>query len=78
MVTGIRDLCLQQKENASMSEKKNKTVCPDCNGKKEIKGNCVCDAEWRGSQVGDEWEDCHCTPTIPCPTCSGTGYVETE
>lgn len=63
-----------RKENTTMHEEK-KTVCPDCNGKGQIEGTCVCDSEWRGSQVGDEWEDCHCTPTIPCPTCHGTGYV---
>lgn len=50
-------------------------ICPDCNGEKEIKGKCECDSEWRGSQVGDEWEDCQCTPTVTCPTCNGSGYV---
>lgn len=53
----------------------NKKVCPDCNGKKEIDGKCVCDSEWRGNQVDDDWEDCRCTPNITCPTCNGTGYI---
>ena len=56
----------------------NQTVCPTCNGNKILEGNCECSMEWRGTQVGDEWEDCQCTPDQPCPTCSGTGYVDQE
>ena len=58
-----------------MSEARTK-ICPDCNGRKEIEGQCVCDNEWRGTEKNGEWEDCHCTPTVPCPTCNGTGYIE--
>ena len=55
-----------------------KHMCPQCNGKKVVQGTCVCDSEWRGTQVGDEWNDCQCAPEQPCPTCNGTGYVEEE
>ncbi|HBI16080.1 MAG TPA: ankyrin [Desulfobulbaceae bacterium] len=55
-----------------------KKVCPTCNGAKEIAGSCECSSEWRGSQVGEEWQDCQCTPTIPCPTCNGTGFVKAD
>lgn len=57
-------------------KEKNKKVCPTCNGKKVIKGTCTCDMEWRGTQTGDDWEDCHCTPDQKCPTCAGTGYIK--
>jgi len=34
-----------------------KTICPRCNGKKTINGNCECNMEWRGSDGDDGWED---------------------
>jgi len=52
-----------------------KKVCPLCQGKKTVAGVCSCNSEWRGTQRGDEWEDCQCTPEQECPTCHGTGYV---
>ena len=55
----------------------NKTTCPMCAGKKVIAGKCECAMEWRGTQNGDNWEDCQCTPEVECPTCHGTGYIET-
>jgi len=55
-----------------------KKLCPTCNGKKEMEGQCECNSEWRGNQVGDDWEDCQCTPSTPCPTCKGTGYVSSD
>lgn len=60
-----------------MAERKKK-VCPACQGTKIIKGECVCDMEWRGTQQGDDWEDCQCTPDQKCKTCHGKGYVETD
>lgn len=54
-----------------------KKKCPVCQGKKSIPGECICDMEWRGTQKGDNWEDCQCTPDKECIQCSGTGYVET-
>ncbi len=59
-----------------MSEKKTKKECPQCAGKKTIPGTCVCDSEWRGTQVDDDWNDCQCDPDQPCPTCNGTGFIE--
>jgi len=53
-----------------------KKVCPTCQGKKVISGICECSMEWRGTQKGDEWEDCQCTPEQECQTCSGTGFVD--
>jgi hypothetical protein len=53
-----------------------KKVCPTCQGKKVIEGVCECNMEWRGTQKGDEWEDCQCTPEQECATCSGTGFVD--
>ncbi len=53
-----------------------KKACPACNGKKIIKGECVCDMEWRGTQKGDDWDDCQCTPDQDCKMCGGTGFVE--
>jgi hypothetical protein len=46
-----------------------KTVCPTCQGKKMIAGECECSPEWK---------DCQCTPDQECPTCKGTGVVESE
>ncbi len=59
-----------------MAEKAKK-VCPQCLGKKVVPGVCNCASEWRGTQRGDEWEDCQCTPEQECPTCQGTGYLPT-
>ena len=53
----------------------NKKICPECNGKKNIPGTCVCDMEWRGSQKEDEWDDCQCSEEEICPACLGTGSV---
>ena len=53
-------------------------VCPECGGEKKIGGTCVCDMEWRGSQKGDEWEDCLCTEEEPCPVCQGSGFVPAD
>ena len=52
-----------------------KKICPACQGKKVIPGECICDTEWRGTQKEDAWEDCQCTPDKDCTMCSGTGYV---
>jgi hypothetical protein len=54
----------------------NKKICPTCQGKKVVQGTCECDVEWRGTQRGDEWEDCQCTPEVVCPVCHGKGFVE--
>ena len=53
-----------------------KDICPYCEGKKTIPGTCECSMEWRGTQQGDDWDDCQCTPEQSCPNCAGTGYVE--
>lgn len=53
-----------------------KKTCPTCHGEKVIAGVCECDAEWRGTQVDDEWQECQCTPEQKCQACNGTGYVE--
>jgi hypothetical protein len=59
-----------------MSEEKIKKECPECCGEKVIAGTCVCNSEWRGSQAGDDWDECQCTPELPCPTCNSSGFVE--
>jgi RecJ-like exonuclease len=59
-----------------MTEKKTRKKCPECGGKKIIPGVCECNVEWRGSQVDGEWNECKCTPDIPCPICNGTGFIE--
>ena len=59
-----------------MTENKNKKKCPECDGKKIIPGTCECNSEWRGTLVGEEWDECQCTPDAECPGCSGTGFVE--
>ncbi|MBE9520524.1 MAG: hypothetical protein IME97_05285, partial [Proteobacteria bacterium] len=46
--------------------------------KKVIGGVCECSSEWRGTQTGDEWEECRCTPEEECPNCNGTGSVEAD
>jgi hypothetical protein len=43
-----------------------------------IPGACVCDSEWRGTQDGDDWNECQCEAEQPCPTCNGSGVVEVE
>lgn len=58
-----------------MKQKKD-TICPTCQGSKVLAGTCECNMEWRGTQNGDNWEDCQCTPDIECSTCQGTGQVE--
>ena len=55
-----------------------KKVCPACQGKKIITGECVCDMEWRGTQKEDALDDCQCTPDQECSMCSGTGYVKQD
>lgn len=50
-------------------------ICERCNGKKVVSGQCECAMEWRGTQKGDQWEDCQCTPEEECPACHGTGYI---
>jgi hypothetical protein len=57
-----------------MTEKKK--PCPTCQGEKFIEGECQCSSEWRGSQIGDEFQECQCTPKLECPTCHGSGYVD--
>jgi len=57
-----------------MGEAKKK-VCPECGGKKTLPGTCVCDSEWRGTQRGEDWEDCQCNREETCPLCMGSGFV---
>ena len=59
-----------------MTRQKKSKECPQCHGNKKIHGTCVCDSEWRGTQDGDDWNECQCEPEQPCPTCQGTGVVE--
>ena len=54
---------------------KNISVCTTCQGKKVIVGVCECNMEWRGTQEGDDWQDCLCTPEIECATCNGEGNI---
>jgi hypothetical protein len=57
-----------------MAEQK---TCPECNGKKIVPGTCSCDAEWQGTNVGeDAFDPCQCSPDVTCPTCEGKGYLE--
>ncbi len=53
-----------------------KKMCPECNGEKVIRGTCECSSEWRGTKIGDDWNDCQCVPQLTCPLCKGTGFVE--
>jgi RecJ-like exonuclease len=53
-----------------------KKVCPECKGKGKVAGQCVCDSEWRGSQQGEEWQDCACARDETCPLCRGKGVVD--
>ena len=59
-----------------MTQEKENKVCPNCQGKKIIPGVCECSSEWRGTQTGEDWDDCQCTPEQKCPTCNGTGFVK--
>jgi len=61
-----------------MTQEKNKVTCTTCQGNKVIPGTCECNMEWRGTQNGENWEDCQCTPEVECSRCHGTGYVEVE
>ena len=53
-----------------------KKTCPECKGKGTISGSCVCDREWRGSMVNEEWQDCNCAKDEKCPICNGKGVVD--
>ena len=53
-----------------------KKPCPTCKGEKVTDGVCECSSEWRGIQVGEEWQECQCTPEQKCPTCNGSGFDE--
>ena len=56
--------------------KTSKKTCQTCKGKKTIPGTCQCSSEWRGNQIPDGgWDDCRCTPELPCPACRGTGLA---
>lgn len=59
----------------SHEKKAGKKVCPVCGGKKTVPGVCSCNMEWRGSQIGDQWEDCQCTPEVTCTECNGSGFI---
>lgn len=59
-----------------MAGNSTKNECPECGGSKTIPGVCECASEWRGTQTGEEWNDCQCTPDVTCLTCNGRGYVE--
>jgi hypothetical protein len=60
----------------SLVKETKKKPCPECKGKGTIPGRCVCDNEWRGSMVGEEWKDCSCAREETCPICNGKGFVE--
>ena len=53
-----------------------KNLCPECNGKKIIQGNCECNMEWRSNDGENRLDDCQCDPDHECPTCSGKGFIE--
>jgi len=61
-----------------MTQQKTTRECPECHGRKTIPGACVCDSEWRGTQDGDDWNECQCEAEQPCPTCKGTGVITIE
>ena len=60
-----------------MTQKTEKT-CPTCQGKKVVAGTCECNMEWRGTQGENGWDDCQSSPEQECPTCGGTGVVESD
>jgi hypothetical protein len=64
-------MCGVNKEKSGRGER----ICPLCKGEKTVAGTCTCDMEWRGTQLGEEWNDCKCTPDEKCPNCNGTGVV---
>ena len=53
-----------------------KKICPLCQGKKVVAGTCECNAEWRGTQKGEDWEECQCSPEQQCAMCKGLGYID--
>ena len=59
-----------------MTEKKTTKECPLCSGDKKLGGTCECNSEWRGTQDGDDWNECQCSPEQVCPNCNGTGVIE--
>ncbi|MBA3006593.1 MAG: ankyrin [Desulfocapsa sp.] len=61
-----------------MVTQKNKVICPLCQGKKVVAGTCECNSEWRGTQRGEDWDECQCTPEQQCEMCKGTGYIDTD
>ncbi|MEW6220834.1 MAG: hypothetical protein AB1634_15060 [Thermodesulfobacteriota bacterium] len=63
------------KTEAAAHKKGGSVPCPNCGGQKTVPGFCTCNMEWRGTQVGDQWEDCKCAPDVECPTCHGAGTV---
>jgi len=65
---------IKKKERLVMSEKSRK-VCPRCKGEKVAEGDCVCNSEWRGTQITDNMDDCQCNAPEECPVCLGTGFV---
>ncbi len=60
-----------------MAEKK-QMKCPQCQGSKTTAGTCECTAEWRGTDIDGEWNDCQCERESACPLCGGSGVVEGE
>lgn len=58
--------------------KEKKEICPVCQGKKVVAGTCECNSEWRGTQKGDDWEDCRCAPEQQCVMCGGTGTIDSD
>lgn len=58
--------------------KEKKEICPVCQGKKVVAGTCECNSEWRGTQRGDDWDDCQCAPEQQCEMCGGTGTVDSD
>ena len=57
---------------------KGRKVCPECLGKKIVQGACVCNSEWRGTEIDGVWNDCQCNREETCPICLGTGYVNED
>ena len=56
-----------------MTQEKENKVCPTCDGKKVVSGVCECSSEWRGTQSGDDWDDCQCTPEEIVGVCVNSG-----